>query len=336
MVNTAIEALNKGKRKMLEDQIMNISRMAKSSVQHMISEVPIAAVNGERDVLVKYLLLKKEFSQGWFEVNESDFPGTPPQAIVEIKKNRTWLEMRTFHTFVPIFALILNSWYKLRDVVTSMLIAIRSIGEKAQETDDIPVINLALKFFNTFCRSALNAKDGTILYNILYQYRLFAEALLEKNEEISLRIVFFIKYYGEVAEDMGVPYVLETSIYDLMMLNYVAYEKKSRIKNAILDEFLSIGRLYKQTGNEKILRDFRKRCLMLGGFYLLKADSEFVSKISEVLKEVPIDIMRKIEKELIEVNDPDFWEITDRIINFDYVGAAHKDKIRDLVSGLEL
>ncbi|OIN97357.1 hypothetical protein AUJ66_03575 [Candidatus Desantisbacteria bacterium CG1_02_38_46] len=333
--NDAIKFLNQGRRKKMEEMIANIGRMGKSSIQYMISEIPIVAINSERNIMCRHLLLKNELSEEWFNVDEEDFPGTPPQAIAEIKKNKTWLEMKIFHDFVTMFTFILNSSYKLRDVITSILINVRILGEKAQEVDDRPTLNLSLKFFNTFCRLALNSRDRAIIYNIFYQYRLLAETLFKNYEGTSLRIASFIKYYGVTAEDAGVPYILETGIYDLMMLNCVTSEKKTGMRNALLDEFLSLGILYKKRKNERILRDFRKRCLMLGGFYLLKGDTVFALRITEVLKEMPMEVIKEIERELLEVKDQDFWEITDRIINFDYVDAEHKAKIREFVDKLK-
>lgn len=52
------------------------------------------AANSDRDIMCRHLQMKKELPEKWFEVNEIDFSGTPPQAIAEIRKNKTWLERR--------------------------------------------------------------------------------------------------------------------------------------------------------------------------------------------------------------------------------------------------
>lgn len=337
MSGDAIKFMNQGKRKKMEERIAYIGRMGKSSIQYMTSEIPIVAINSEKDIVCSHLNLKKTLSMAWFDVSEQDFLGTPQQAIVEIKKNKTWLEMKIFHDFITMFTFILNSPFKLRDVVTSILTNVRILGERAQESGDGQVLTLSLKFFNTFCRLALNSRDRAIVYNIFYQYRLLAEELLDKNEGTSLKIAFFIKYYGTLAEDSELPYVLETAIYDLMMLNRTAYRKNSGIKEPLLSNFLHLIGPYKQ--NERIKKEFVKRCLILGGFYLLNNDVEFSSKIIRSIKDIGMGIegarvIKDIENEILEITDPDFWEITDRIINFDYVDAEHKAKIQEFVNKL--
>lgn len=338
MFHDAVKFMNQGKRKKMEERIVYIGRMGKSSIQYMTSEIPIVAVNSERDIMCKHLLLKKNLPDEWFDVDEQDFLGTPPQAVAEIKRNRTWLEMKIFHDFVTMFTFITSSPFKLRDVITSILINIRILGERAQDVGDEQTLNLSLKFFNTFCRLALNSKDRTIVYNIFYQYRLLAEELLNKNEGVSLKITNFIKYYGVLAEDSGLTYVLETAIYDLMMLNCAAYEKKSRIKKQLLTNFLNLGAMCRQKENMRVYKDFIKRCLMLGGFYLLNNDKEFLSEIIQNIKGTDLAIkeyVEEVEKELLEVAEPDFWEITDRIINFDYADATHREKIKEFMGMIE-
>jgi hypothetical protein len=335
MAENAYKFMGRGKRKMAEEQIMNIGRMAKSSIQHMASEIPIVAINSEKEIMCRHLLMKKNLKEEWFDVDEDDFMGTPPQAIIEIKRNKTWVEMKIFHYFTIIFTYILNSPFKLRDVVTSMLVGLRMLGENAREVDDVPALSLSLKFFNTFCRLSLNSRDRSVMYNIFYQYRLLAEALLGKNDEASSRIAGSIKYYSAAFEDSGIPYVVEIGFYDLMMLNYAAHIKNSVMKEVLLNNFLSFGESYKN--NERIKKEFTKRCLMLGGFYLLNDNAEFSSKIIKFMKEAGLREMLKIkniENEILAITEQDFWEITDRIINFDYVDAAQREKIKEFVDNL--
>ena len=197
--------------------------------------------------MVRYIDLKKGMPAEWFRIDSSDFPGSPPEAIDEINRNRTWLEVKVFQEFAVIFNLILSSWYKLRDVLTGILIAARTVGCKAQEAGDGHVVDLMVKFFNTFARLALNNSDRTVLYNIFYQYRLFAESLLSKNDGLSRRIARHIGYYGTLAEKLGQEYVLETSLYDIMMLVQAACGKKAANHAVLLEDFLGmyeIGRAH--------------------------------------------------------------------------------------------
>jgi len=335
MSDETLVALKKKDRGKTIDGIAKINKMAKSAVQMMISEVPLKSIELEREIIIQYLDIKKNFPSEWFLVDESVFPGTPPEAMEEINRNKVWLEMQIFHQFTVIFTLILSSWYKLRDVITGILITTRIIGERACEKGDIYVLNLTIKFFNTFIRLALNSNDRTVIYNIFYQYRLLAEFLLTKNEEMSVRIASYLRYYGRLAEDLGLNYVLETSLYDIMVLNQKAVEKNAGNIETLLNDFLCMYDQARKNGNKKLLFNLQKRYLMLGGFYLLKGRDGLAEKIKECLAGTNIEEITETLQEIFEVRDPDFWEITDRIINFDYVDESHKDKIKEFVERLK-
>ncbi len=242
--------------------------------------------------------------------------------------------MKVFQEFAVIFNLILSSWYKLRDVLTGILIAARTVGCKAQEAGDGHVVDLMVKFFNTFARLALNNSDRTVLYNIFYQYRLFAESLLSKNDGLSRRIARHIGYYGTLAEKLGQEYVLETSLYDIMMLVQAACGKKAANHAVLLEDFLGMYDDAGKSGNDKLVFKLEKRYLMLAGFYILKNERSFADLIKRKLQTAGPRI-KELEAQIMKEKDPDFWEVTDRIVNFDYVDSAQKEGIRKFMAELE-
>ena len=334
MGKETVRALERGNRKKALDEILKLNKMSKSAIQRMKNEVPLRSADLIRDIMVRYIDLKKGMPAEWFRIDSSDFPGSPPEAIDEINRNRTWLEVKVFQEFAVIFNLILSSWYKLRDVLTGILIATRTVGEKAQEAGDGHVVDLMVKFFNTFARLALNNNDRTVLYNIFYQYRLFAESLLSKNDGLSRRIARHIRYYGTLAEKLGQEYVLETSLYDIMMLVQAACEKKTANHAVLLEDFLGMYDDAAKSGNNKLVFNLEKRYLMLAGFYMLKNERSSADLIKRKLQTAGPRI-KDMEAQIMKVDDPDFWEVTDRIINFDYVDEAQKDGIRKFVAELE-
>jgi len=334
MGEETVRALERGNRKKALDEILKLNKMSKSAIQRMKNEVPLRSADLVRDIMVRYIDLKKGMPAEWFRIDSSDFPGSPPEAIDEINRNRTWLEVKVFQEFAVIFNLILSSWYKLRDVLTGILIAARTVWCKAQEAGDGHVVDLMVKFFNTFARLALNNSDRTVLYNIFYQYRLFAESLLSKNDGLSRRIARHIGYYGTLAEKLGQEYVLETSLYDIMMLVQAACGKKAANHAVLLEDFLGMYDDAGKSGNDKLVFKLEKRYLMLAGFYILKNERSFADLIKRKLQTAGPRI-KELEAQIMKEKDPDFWEVTDRIINFDYVDSAQKEGIRKFMAELE-
>jgi hypothetical protein len=50
---------------------------------------------------------------------------------------------------------------------------------------DLHTVDLAIKFFNTYLRAAINISDVRTVYNVLYQYRQLGEWIITYGKEIA-------------------------------------------------------------------------------------------------------------------------------------------------------
>src|SRR5690606_36650298 len=117
------------------------------------------------------------------------------------------------------------------------LIAIntRTIAEKGLESGNVELFNLAVKFFNTYLRATINAKDVRTACNVLNQYRLLAERVLSyEGGAYAIEIARYFKYYGGASFTAKLPFTLETVAYDLSALNELAYEEASPAARELL------------------------------------------------------------------------------------------------------
>lgn len=71
-------------------------------------------------------------------------------------------------------------WFK--EVCYHLCINTRIIGETAAKHGDLYVLDLCIKFFNTYLRNAINLNDFRVVYNSLFQYRQLAESLILKEK----------------------------------------------------------------------------------------------------------------------------------------------------------
>ena len=77
----------------------------------------------------------------------------------------------------------------------------------------------------------------------------------------------------------------------------------------------------------------RRRCRALQdgrrleAYFLEHDQPEHVRVLCEVLAGVPTETLERVVEELVAVDDPVFWELTDRVVNFDYVEPESRARL---------
>ena len=140
-------------------------------------------------------------------------------------------------------------------------------------TATVPLLDLVLKFFNTYLRATINARDVRTAYNVLNQYRLLAEEALQyDNGARSIEIARYFRYYGLAAYTGGLPFILETVAYDLCALNELAFDRRAAAAKALLRIFLEVDKESTTAVQETSLRGVRKAQVKLATHYLMAGD----------------------------------------------------------------
>ena len=52
-------------------------------------------------------------------------------------------------------------------------------------------------------------------------------------------------------------------------------------------------------------------------------------RVADAFRGVPPQMSRQIEEGLAAVTTPEFWEVTDRGVNFDYIPEPQRGKLRE-------
>ncbi|HRK63453.1 MAG TPA: hypothetical protein PLN53_03615 [Terricaulis sp.] len=208
----------------------------------------------------------------------------------------------------------------MRDICYLIAIDTRYIGEAAGKANDSELVELVLRFMNSYLRSTLNAKDVRTAYNVLNQYRKLVEALLEHGKHTAaLDAVRHMKYYGLVGYDMGLNFVTETVAFDLAAIAQLANERASPVESSMLREFLELDRPTFARTREKALVGVRKAQVKLAAFYLSAGQDDRARSIAHDMREEPDDRLASIRAQLESVETKDFWEIIDRGRNMEYM-----------------
>lgn len=289
------------------------------------------AVDALKDLAVRSLPHKKTAHEEWFRLGPSirenpDFVAMDPESRRDLEERRTWFEWKVMRQFLGIYNEALGG---MRDICYLVAIDTRYVAEAAVEHGDEELVEVALRYLNSYLRATLNAKDVRTAYNVLNQYRLLVEALLRAGDHRhATTAVGHMKYYAHVSHDLKLPFVMETVAYDVAAVCQLAHELSSPVEEALVRVFLEIDRAEEGRSQEQALKGVRKAQAKLASYYLSVGDEARARRIHDDMANEPLARLRAIRGELLAVESKDFWEIIDRGRNFEYVPEPQRTAMR--------
>jgi hypothetical protein len=152
---------------------------------------------------------------------------------------------------------------------------------------------------------------------------LLAAAALGTQAALALEIADRIRYYGDVATGGPLLWMSAAAAYDLRIL---AEECARRCADRTITADI-VGKLVDTLGSAEAkaspaLPQLYKTVAGLGSFFLLNGDRDVALRLRGELERLPPPTLAQIGRELATVEDPIFWELTDRVVNFDYLDEA--------------
>lgn len=289
------------------------------------------AVDALKDLAVRYLPHKKTAHADWFRIGHTiaenpDFVAMDPESLRDLETRRTWFEWKVFRQYLGIYNEALG---QMRDICYLIAIDTRYVAEAAVAQGDDELIELSLRYLNSYLRSTLNAKDVRTAYNVLNQYRLLVESLLRAGaDRHATAAVGHMKYYAHVSHDMKLSFVMETVAYDVAQLCQLAHEIGSPQEDVLVKIFLEVDRPGEARAQEQALKGVRKAQAKLATYYLSVGAEERARAIHDDMAHEPRTRLRAIRDELLAVESKDFWEIIDRGRNFEYVPEPQRVDMR--------
>ncbi len=312
--------------------VEQIADVGLNAMENKDKGVSMASVEALQDLVVDYQAVRPHLQTPWFRVegelaHNPDFVSMSPEVLEDVSRRQIWFEMKIMRQYQTIYNEALN---RMRDINYLIAISTRRIAEAAIEADANELLDLALKFFNTYLRATINARDVRTAYNVLNQYRRLAEAALDyRGGSRAVEIARYFKYYGLTSYHANLPFILETVAYDLCSLNELAFDQKSNARRDLLRIFLEVDKESEGEVQENALRGVRKAQVKLATYYLLKGDEKLARQVYRDMEHEQPSRLQSIRDELLRVRSAEFWEISDRGINFDYLSPARKAKMLD-------
>jgi hypothetical protein len=317
------------------DGIEQLSDVALNTLENKDKIIASRSVDALHDLCADYLHHKKELPASWFIVGKlirqnPDFVAVSKNRLTEISEQKTWVEYKVLRQYQMIYNEALN---RMRDLNYLIAIDTRYLGQTALHHRDREAINLCIKFFNTFLRATLNARDVRTAYNVFNQYRQLAEEIIKQDQaDLAQEVGNYFRYYAQVAFTMKLSFVTETVAYDLAALIELAQKQCSPCVDDLLDIILEVDKEPEAEEQETSLRGVRKAQIKLATYFLLIGDTKRARRIFEDMREERPDRLRSIRRELLRIDSKDFWEVIDRGENFDYLEPERKQKLEEFFS----
>ena len=331
MNKVAGQKRSKGELARYQKEVANameqISDIALSAVSQMDRNVALMSIRSLKDVMVDHLILKRRMPARWFFAQREYFPALSIDFIKEIFTSRTWVEVKGFMDMELIFKTAIKD---MPDAVSAVANNTKIIGLYAIRLKDQQVLSDVVQFFNTFLRQAVNNRNPKAIYNLFYQYRLLAEAVLAEDEKLGEKIFFYFKYYGQIAQNYNIPLILVTACFDLGYLLEKAYLMKAPNLNVLVKMFLEADDNPATQANEFELRSVRKAQLMFASFLHSQGDTQYLQSILDDIAGEPRDRLEAIHGEMKAVTDRKFWEVTDRGVDFFYMDEKKKEHLEEV------
>lgn len=311
--------------------VEQLADVAVNSISQKDRIVASRSVDALKDLVLSYEEHKSELSEAWFSFGPQlrqnpDFVIMAPRSVEKLGRNRTWLEWKVLRQYQTISYESIN---RVREINQLVAINTRYLGEKTTETNDRPLLHLVVKFFNTYLRATINAKDVRSAYNILHQYRLLGERLIQEGwEDEVVEMAQHFKYYGLTANALGLSFINETAAYDLCSLCEVAHAHKFSREEDLLAIFLEVDKQPETEAQEQSLRGVRKAQIKLATLYLEQGETDLARRIWEDMEHERPERLLNIREEMLAVTEEDFWEVIDRAYNFDYLEPSRRAQIQ--------
>jgi hypothetical protein len=320
--------------------IEQLSEIALNAIANRDKTIAVRSIETLRQVAVHHAgtkrgaMLTSEEGLAIFS-RDPDLVSMPTEVIEGLVRNNIWVEMKVLRQYQMLFD---NALGRLGDVNHFIAMQTREIGTRAIEAGDTPLTGLCTKFFNTYMRASINAGIVRTTYNVLHQYRLLAERLVEAGEARRVaEIMGHFKYYGLLSFNRKISFILETAAYDICSLMQKVHEHHLPNERELLRIFLQVDQEYEgeEKPYEESLRGVRKAQIKLATFYLANDSEPLAREIFEDMADESKQRLVSIKQELHAVTQRYFWEIIDRGVNLDYLPEEHRPHLDTFFSWFE-
>ncbi len=310
-------------RRRVAESFEHIANIAVRSVDRLDRNTAIDAVHVLEELAARYQSAKPGLPAEWFVAEKELFLSFSSAAVDEANASRSWVETKLLSQLRQVLGSAVS---RVHDVTSTVAKALRHMGLARGVRGDPQLRELTVEYFNTFIRRALNARDVRAAFILFDQYRILAEELLEEDPELVLEIAYYFDYYGQVAREVSIAFVVDSVAHDLGALVRHAWQRGSPIAERLLQSFLR----YDGAGSLGVA----KAQAILGSYFLMTDRASAASQVRERLRTLDKERIERLGAELMAVRREKYWEVNERRMNMEYVPDAQRERLREFLAGL--
>lgn len=336
-VDRAIRGNTKRHRAQVIESVDELEDVARGAMNHGDRGIGMAAVAALGGLLAGYNERRANLPDDWFEIDgevatDPDFVSLAATSVSEIRRQQSWLEYKVLR---QLHGLYMGGLGASGDLCDRIAVEAFRIGDLALHGNDEGGVENSIRAFNSFMRAAINAGDLRSAYFVLDQYRSLAESALRRDEsERVLEISDHLIEYGRFGQQKGQHFLVEVVAYDLVQLILLATESSESLVRSLLARLLSVDEVAGEETTGK-LRGVRRAQVQLGVFFLARGDDALAEAVQkDMAGEDPL-LLRAIRGELETEDRHQFWEFTDRGINFSYLPHDQRAFLAPFFAALE-
>jgi hypothetical protein len=312
-------------RKRVAETLEHIANISVRSVDRSDRSTAIEGIVTLERLGRNYWSVKDKLSPAWFEADPNSFLGFSSLAVEEMVASRSWVEMKLYNQF---FEALRAASPRMPELTSTIGESLRKLGLETISQKDIALRELTMEYFNTFIRLAINHRDIRSVFILFDQYRYFAEMLNDQFPDQVTEIAYYFQYYGEVAREQQLPFVVEALAHDFRMLVQKAWERGAPNSQELLEQFLH----FDQAG--AVLPGVRKAQALLGSYFLYTCQPEPVKLIRQSFRGMSVGLIETLREDLLQVTRQKYWEVSERRMNIEFVPAPQREKLKEFFASL--
>src|SRR5579864_1452025 len=323
---------NRRQREELMTSIAQVTDIAFGSIQ--LGDMPVCVMSIEvlgQFLAQDYLTVKKKFSPEWFKVGHAELPGASDQIIAEVNRAGTWFGYSVLSTFVDMVGL---TPVHRKEAVHAIAVATRNVGLAAIEVGDTEAVELCLRFFNTYLRTAINRSAPTFASGIMNEYRRFAIGALEWRPDLAVEAAAHLLRYGRHFDEAGMPAIFGAAAEDVADLAIEARVRDPqvsfRLAQLLVRYLLELIPNARPIGLNGLFKGVAKLT-----FWAMASDDRDVARVLvEGIAAAPPDFVDAALDRMESMHQGLFWEVNERVIAFDWVEQPLREQIPKLRAAL--
>jgi len=316
------------------DELQDIARRSAESNDRAVEMASIDAMLG---LILQYQTKVAEIAEKneeWFKISDvlrrdPDFVSVNEASLDNVQSNRLWVEVKILRQYLDLMS---TSGPGSRDASYLIAINTKNIAvSSASHRPELELTQLCMRCFNSYLRTTINNKDARTGYYVLNQYRQLAEQLLTMEEpETAESIALYIQFYGLLGFRQGMPFLLEVAAEDIAHLAGLSIDKNEQLLDTLLTLLLDLDQEVREESQEESLLGVRRAQLKLATQLMASGDEIRASRICDDLK-LESESRKRQLFDLLESEDrTEYWEFTDRGVNFAYLSPDLKIHLADL------